>query len=81
MAKFYELCPQEHENHNAVMQFFEKRTKKRRKAEKPRDKEDDDEEDETCTMCLSSFWYRNELIDHMKNTHNVEKPEKHLKAK
>jgi len=44
-------------------------------------KEDDDEEDLTCTMCLSSFWYRNELIDHMKNTHNVEKPEKHLKAK
>jgi hypothetical protein len=46
MAKFYELCPQEHENHNAVMQFFEKRTKKRRKAEKRPDKEDDDEEDE-----------------------------------
>jgi arylsulfatase A-like enzyme len=46
MTKFYDLCPQEHENHNAVMQFFEKRTKKRRKAEKRPDKEDDDEEDE-----------------------------------
>lgn len=44
-------------------------------------KDDGDDEDLTCTMCLSSFWYRNELIDHMKNTHNVEKPEKHLKAK
>ena len=44
-------------------------------------KDDDNDEDLTCTMCLSSFWYRNELIDHMKNTHNVEKPEKHLKAK
>lgn len=42
---------------------------------------DDDEDDLTCNMCLSSFWYRQELIDHMKNTHNVEKPEKHIKAK
>ena len=42
---------------------------------------DEDDEDLTCTMCLSSFWYRTELIEHMKSTHNVEKPEKHLAAK
>ena len=42
---------------------------------------DDDDDDLTCHMCLSSFWYRNELLEHMKNTHNIENPEKHLKSK
>jgi len=43
--------------------------------------DDDDDDDLTCNMCLSSFWYKQELIDHMKNTHNVENPAKHIKAK
>jgi hypothetical protein len=33
--------------------------------------EDGDDDDLTCSMCLSSFWYKNELVEHMKNTHSV----------
>jgi len=42
---------------------------------------DSDDDDLTCTMCLSSFWYKNELLEHMRNTHNIENPEKHIKSK
>jgi hypothetical protein len=44
--RFDELCPQDNENRNAVLAFFEKRTKKRRKTEKRVDKEEEDDEDE-----------------------------------
>ena len=38
-----------------------------------------DDDDLTCNMCLSSFWYKNELLEHMKNTHNIGKAEPAVK--
>jgi len=43
-------------------------------------KNDDEDDDLTCGMCMSAFWYTGELLDHLKNTHNIENPEKHLKT-
>ena len=41
--------------------------------------DDGDDDDLTCNMCLSSFWYKNELLEHMKNTHNIGKAEPAVK--
>ena len=42
---------------------------------------DDDDDDLTCRVCLSSFWYRTQLIDHLGKTHSVKDPEAFLKEK
>ena len=31
-----------------------------------RDEDDDDDDDLSCHLCLSSFWYKKELLDHLK---------------
>ena len=43
--------------------------------EKPKTPDDGDDDDLTCNMCLSSFWYKNELLEHMKSAHNIGKTE------
>jgi hypothetical protein len=37
-----------------------------------------DEEDDglTCRMCLQSFWYKTELLDHLKTTHSITDPDR-----
>ena len=45
----------------------------------PKKAEETEDDDLTCSMCLSSFWYKNELLEHMKTTHNVDKTEKKMK--
>ena len=42
---------------------------------------DDDDDDLTCRVCLSSFWYRTQLIEHLEKTHSVKDPEAFLKEK
>ena len=38
-----------------------------------------EEEDDglTCRMCLQSFWYKSQLIDHLKASHSVTDPERY----
>ena len=43
--------------------------------------EDDDDEDFSCRVCQAVFWFKGQLVDHLKNTHNVENPDKYLKTK
>ena len=42
---------------------------------------DDDDDDLTCRVCLSSFWYRTQLIEHLEKTHSVKDPEAFLNEK
>ena len=32
---------------------------------------EEDDEDLSCALCMSSFWYKTELDEHMKNAHNA----------
>ena len=41
----------------------------------------EDEDDLTCRVCLSSFWYRNQLVEHLRNTHSVKDPEAFLRER
>ena len=41
----------------------------------------EDEDDLTCRVCLSSFWYRNQLVEHLRNTHSVKDPETFLRER
>ena len=43
--------------------------------------DDDDDEDFSCRVCQAVFWFKGQLVDHLKNTHNVENPDKYLKMK
>ena len=42
---------------------------------------DDEDEDFSCRVCQAVFWFKGQLVDHLKNTHNVENPDKYLKTK
>ena len=42
---------------------------------------DDDDEDFSCRVCQAVFWFKGQLVDHLKNTHNVDHPDKYLKTK
>ena len=43
--------------------------------------DDDDEENLTCPVCMSSFWYPNQTLEHLKTVHKQENPEKYLKER
>ena len=43
--------------------------------------DDDDDEDFSCRVCQAVFWFKGQLVDHLKSTHNVENPDKYLKIK
>jgi hypothetical protein len=38
-----------------------------------------DEEDDglTCRMCLQQFWYKSQLLDHLKGTHSISDPDRY----
>lgn len=44
-----------------------------------KDEDDDDDDDLSCHLCLSSFWYRNELLEHLKSAHSLEESASRLK--
>ena len=48
-------------------------------SKKPADDDDDEEEDLTCKVCQSSFWFKGQLVEHLKNTHKVEDTDKYFK--
>jgi hypothetical protein len=48
---------------------------------KTEDNLDDDDDDLTCRVCLSSFWYKNEVMDHLQSVHSVKDPEAFLRQK
>jgi len=52
-------------------------------AKKPEEEKDffEDDEDLSCRLCLSTFWYKTEIMEHLKQDHNVDDPEKYLKTK
>jgi len=41
----------------------------------------EDDEDLTCRICLNAFWYKSQIVDHLKTVHNVQEPESFLKEK
>lgn len=41
--------------------------------------DEDDDENLTCPVCLSSFWYPNQTLEHLKSAHNYDNPEQYLK--
>ena len=43
--------------------------------------DEDEEEDFSCRVCQAVFWFKGQLVDHLKSTHNVENPDKYLKTK
>ena len=43
--------------------------------------DDDDDEDFSCRVCQAVFWFKGQLVDHLKSTHNVDNPDKYLKTK
>lgn len=43
--------------------------------------EEEDEDDFTCPICFKSFWFKGQLLECLKNNHNVEDPEKYLREK
>ena len=38
---------------------------------------EDEDDGLTCRMCLQSFWYKAQLVDHLKSTHSVTDPERY----
>lgn len=40
---------------------------------------DDEDDGLTCRMCLASYWYKAELLDHLKTTHSITDPDKYEK--
>ena len=35
---------------------------------------DDEDDGLTCRLCLQPFWYKAQLIDHLKETHSIADP-------
>ena len=42
---------------------------------------EDDDDDLTCRICMSSFWYKSQIIEHLSKTHSVKDPEAFIKEK
>jgi len=40
-----------------------------------------DDDELSCKLCLSTFWYKTEIIEHLKADHNIDDPESFLKEK
>ena len=40
-----------------------------------------DDEDLSCRLCLSAFWYKTEILDHLKTSHKIQDPESFLRNK
>ena len=40
-----------------------------------------DDDDLTCRVCLSSFWYKNQVVEHLQAAHSVKDPETFLREK
>ena len=38
---------------------------------------DDEDDGLTCRLCLQAFWYKTQLIDHLKDTHSIADPVKY----
>ena len=38
---------------------------------------DDEDDGLTCRMCLQQFWYKSELLDHLKGTHSIADPDRY----
>ena len=38
---------------------------------------DDEDDGLTCRMCLQQFWYKSELLDHLKGTHSISDPDRY----
>lgn len=41
----------------------------------------EDDEDLTCRICLNAFWYKTQIVEHLKTVHSVQDPEGFLKEK
>ena len=41
----------------------------------------EDDEDLTCRICLNAFWYKSQILEHLKTVHSVQDPEMYLKEK
>ena len=41
----------------------------------------EDDEDLTCRICLNAFWYKSQIVGHLKTVHNVQEPKSFLKEK
>ena len=39
----------------------------------------DEDEDVTCHLCSQSFWFKNQLFDHLKEKHDKNDPESYQK--
>ena len=42
---------------------------------------EDDDDDLTCRICMSSFWYKSQIVEHLSKTHSVKDPEAFIKEK
>ena len=42
---------------------------------------DDDEEELNCVLCMQSFWFKAQLLEHLKEKHNKAEPENYIKEK
>ena len=40
---------------------------------------DDEDDGLTCRMCLASYWYKAELLEHLKTVHSISEPDKYEK--
>lgn len=40
---------------------------------------DDEDDGLTCRMCLASYWYKAELLEHLKTVHSITEPDKYEK--
>ena len=38
---------------------------------------DDEDDGLTCRMCLQQFWYKTELLDHLKGSHSISDPDRY----
>jgi hypothetical protein len=38
---------------------------------------EDEDDGLTCRMCLQSFWYKAQLLDHLKSTHSIAEPDRY----
>lgn len=41
----------------------------------------EDDDDLTCRVCLSAFWYKTQILEHLEKAHSVKDPESFLKDK
>ena len=42
---------------------------------------DEDDSDVTCPLCSQSFWFKNQLLDHLKEKHDKHDPTNFLKTR